>query len=105
MVSPHSVCMGCEEILVLHRKSKDDVKATDYVGREQCYAYVLKRELWRHKCAFGNAHKSPVAFSVHLLLPSPCTVTPEVHELVSSMIENDIQFLAKCDDLITEYRM
>jgi len=88
---------------VTHRKSKDDVKAADYVPCEQCYAYVLKRELWRHKCAFGKAHKGRVAISAQMLLPAPSTVMPEVHELISSMREDDVRFLAKCDELIMEY--
>jgi len=70
---------------------------------EQCYAYVLKGELWQHKCAFGRAHEGQVAGNAQLPLPAPSTVVPEVHELISSMGDDEVQFLAKCDDLIMEY--
>jgi len=93
---------GQGELLVTHRKNSN-AEAANYVPCEQCYAYVLKRELWRHKCKFGKPQKGRVAQNAELLLPAPSHTTPEVYELVCSMKDDDVRFVAKSDDLIMEY--
>jgi len=93
---------GKGELMVTHRKSSE-VEALNYVPCDQCYAYVLKRELWRHKCKFGKPDKGRKISSAQLLLPAPSNVQPEVHELLSSMKDDNVRFLAKCDGLIVEY--
>jgi len=93
---------GHGELMVTHRKSSE-VEALNYVPCDQCYAYVLKTELWRHKCKFGKADRGRKISSAQLLLPAPSNVQPEVHELLSSMKDDNVRFLAKRDGLIMDY--
>ena len=66
------------ELMVTYRKSSS-TEAANYVPCEQCYAYVLKRELWRHRCKFGNSKTGRKALNAQLMLPAPSNVNPEVY--------------------------
>lgn len=93
---------GQGEIIVTHRKSTEE-DVGQYVPCGQCYSYVKKNQLWRHKCLFGKERKGRVAQNSQLLLPAPNGMTSNVYELISSMKDDDVRFIAKSDSLIIEY--
>lgn len=95
---------GCGELMVTHRKnSTSNCEAEDYLACDRCYSYVMKNELWRHKCVFGKAQKGRVAHEAQMMLPAPNGMSTSVYELINSMKADEIRFLAKSDPLIMDY--
>lgn len=92
----------CGELMVTHRKHSH-CKAKDYVPCDRCFSYVMKKELWRHKCAFGKTENGRLSHKAQLLLPAPNGLSASVFELINSMKDDDIKFLAKSDQLIMDY--
>jgi hypothetical protein len=93
---------GSGEIMVTHRKAID-AEANNYVPCDSCFSYVLKRELRRHKCKLGKRQKGRVVLEAQLMLPAPNGLTAQVYELICSMKDDDVRFLAKSDKLIMDY--
>ena len=93
---------GEGEILVTHRKS-GSAEAANYVPCEHCYKYVLKRELWRHRCQFGKLQKGRVVHEAQMLLPAPSNTNPQVYQLLSEMKDGEVRSLAMLDGLILDY--
>jgi hypothetical protein len=64
--------------------------------------FMLKSELWRHKCKFGKLTKGTVAQQAQLLLPVPAGMSAAFNGLLSNT-KDDVKFMAKSDSLIAEY--
>jgi len=80
--------------MVTHRKTVA-TDATEYVPCDHIYSYAQKRQLWRHKCRIGKSQKGRKANQAQLLLPAPAGMSRTVYELLSSMIDDEVKFVAK----------
>ena len=93
---------GRGQFLVTHRP-KSGAVAADYRPCESCWAYLLKTELYRHRCKFPKKNRRRVAADAQMLLPPPPGVSAKVHQLVSGMQDGSVKLIAKTDPLIVEY--
>ena len=96
---------GNGEILVTYRP-KRDTKASDYVPCEACWAYVLKGDLFRHRCKFPKKEtrvRGRCAAEAELLLPPPKGTSAKVRKLLNGMMVGTVKLIAKTDPLIVQY--
>jgi len=94
---------GQGDFLVTYRP-KAGVAAEDYRPCESCWCYLLKGELFRHRCKFPKSKpKGRVAANAYLLLPTPSGTSAKVHQLLSGMNDGNVKLIAKTDSLIVDY--
>ena len=93
---------GKGEFLVTYRP-KTGATADDYRPCEFCWCYLLKNELYHHRCKFPKSKKKRVAADAYMLLPVPAGTSEKVHQLLSGMQDGNIKLIAKTDPLIMEY--
>ena len=94
---------GQGELLVTYRSSKV-IAATSYVPCEHCFKYLLKKDLYRHRCPIMDKKtKGRVAEKASLLLPPPNGLSAQVQKIICGMLESDIKLIAKGDRLIMDY--
>jgi hypothetical protein len=93
---------GKGEFQVTYRQS-NAASPHDYVPCEGCYAYINKKELFRHRCKLKGKSKGRIAAKASLLLPVPNGVTSEVNRLVSGMVNSGMKQLLLGDDVIRSF--
>lgn len=87
----------------------EQVQATDYSPCEHCLGFFLKKDLWRHekKCKFNLscARKGRKVISrSQMLLPTEMSCSEALKEnILSSMTDDDVSYVAKNDRLIIAY--
>ena len=94
--------------LILWRAPSEPVEAGDYSPCEHCLGFFRKKELWRHesKCKFstGSKKRRKVIPRLQMLLPAAATCSDELRDnIFSSMIGDEITFVARNDGLIVAY--
>jgi hypothetical protein len=95
---------GKGEILVTYRPKGGYAKAYDYAPCERCFSYLIKGDIYRHKCKFGTDNKKGrVASSSSLLLPPPPGVSVQLNEILNGMKDVGVKLVAKTDSLIGDY--
>jgi hypothetical protein len=72
-----------------------DGNAVDYLPCDQCFAYIKKRELWRHKCKLGKLPSGQVVKQTQLLLPAAAGTSAVLKELLRRVKHDDVKFTAK----------
>ena len=90
---------GKGEVLVAYRPG-DKVNAKKYVPCDGCYAYLNKRDLYRHRCPVKGRSKGRVAERAALLLPAPNNLSPAVHRVINGMQDGEIKTIASADAVI-----
>ena len=95
---------GSGQFLVTYRP-KRDTNVRDYVPCENCWAYVLKAELFRHRCKFQKKTRvrGRRAAEAELLLPPSKGTSAKVQKLLNGMIDGTVKLTAKADRLIVQY--
>lgn len=100
---------GEGNLIVSYRPSRA-VGAEDYAPCSSCYAYIVRRDLWRHVCKVKppsstgpHAKKARRAVSSKLLLPPPPGVSDSLNKVIVTMRPDDITRVVKYDSLILEY--
>lgn len=92
---------GSGIFLVNHRPSGKDSKAENYVPCNYCYAYMLKSEVWRHKCQHKGSKPQPKARECSVLLPDG--QDPQMEAILQSMRNDEIGRVVRSDTLIRQY--
>ena len=96
---------GRGTLIVTHRP-RHKVKVDEYGPCETCFAYILRNDLWRHRCPLEEEKseeqvtKKRKAVSCKLLLPPPKGMSQNLHEVTHAMRADDITRIAKSDNLI-----
>ena len=105
---------GKGTLLVAYRPSSSDANADDYGPCPRCFAYYVRRDLWRHmpKCPLGKSssnsdrEKKPVGGRItkqsDLLKPPLLTITSELHDMLQGMKKDAVSLTVKNDRLIVE---
>jgi len=94
---------GHGTLVVIYCRSKK-ANPYDYVPCELCLGYLLKKDLWRHKCKLGKQRKGRCNIqNAEMLLPPPHGVSHKVSSLISSMRDDEIKAAIKSDPTIMEY--
>ena len=87
------------DLVVAYRPgSETDVQ--DYVPCEGCYAYLRKKDLYRHKCPVRGRTSGRVAASAALLLPAPSRMSDGVRRLIGTMREDEVKQVIQDDPII-----
>jgi hypothetical protein len=60
---------GSGVFVVNHRPSQPGINAEDYVPCNFCYAYILKGEMYQHKCRHKGSNPQPKARESRIILP------------------------------------
>ena len=84
---------GRGEFLVTYRR-KRDATASEYVPCKNCWAYVLKVELFRHRCKFPKKEtrvQERRAAEAKQLLPPPKETSAEVQKLSNGMMFGSVR--------------
>ena len=84
---------GRGEFLVTYR-SKRHATASEYVPCKNCWAYVLKVELFRHRCKFPKKEmrvRRRRAAEAKQLLPPPKETSAEVQKLSNGMMFGSVR--------------
>jgi hypothetical protein len=81
-------------------RPKHSQNVENYVGCNNCYAYLHKGEFYRHRCKFGERSRGHVAKKAALLLPTPNGLMPDVWKLINGMVDGEIKLLARNDSVI-----
>jgi len=89
--------------MVTHRKTTTDTAASQYTPCEHCFAYVLKRDLWLHKCSSGKTSKGRVLHNSQLLIPATKALVGLAYELISAMRDDEVKKVIQNDSLIIAY--
>lgn len=94
---------GSGIFVVNHRPSSHTGKVENYVPCNYCYAYILKSEMYRHKCLHKGSNPQPKARECRIILPEnrDCQLEP----LLLSLRDDAIGRSVKSDDLIRSYGM
>jgi hypothetical protein len=91
---------GQGDFLVTYRPT-NEVVYTDYVPCDACFAYIQKRELWRHRCKLKSKTKGRVAANAALLLPSPAGMSSQLHLLIDGMQNAEFKIVIRNDEVIS----
>ena len=92
--------------LIVTYRPKGDVNPEDYGPCDKCFAYIARRDLWRHSCKMdpkSSEDRPPRkrrAISSKLLLPPPPGLTEEMNEMIARMRADDVTRVIKNDSLI-----
>lgn len=86
-------------MLVSYRPT-NEVDYRDYVPCDACYAYIQKRELWRHRCKLRAKPTGRVAAAAALFLPTPSGMTKPVKLLIDGMMNPEIKLVISNDGVI-----
>ncbi|XP_030829920.1 uncharacterized protein LOC115919806 isoform X2 [Strongylocentrotus purpuratus] len=100
---------GVGELIVVHRPA-DKSDPSDYVPCSNCYGFITKTELWKHKCSqildsipSGKTKKRGKVRAAKMLLPNTPGVDTRTIEILSNMIDDNIAAVVRSDDLITKF--
>jgi hypothetical protein len=93
---------GKGDFLVTYRPTQQ-VCYSDYVPCEACFAYIHKRELWRHRCKLKSKSKGRGAASAALLLPTPAGTSSKVLHLIDGMQNPDLKLLIRNDNILCSF--
>lgn len=99
---------GKGELIVTYRPSPSGypAKPSDYGPCPNCYAYLVKREMWKHRCPekVPQTQRRKVIQSSNLLLPATVSTDMSQHlqRVLSSMKSDSVARCIKSDALIVE---
>ena len=95
---------GAGELVVGYRPTLDGVgQAEDYVPCPMCLLYLVKDDLWRHKCPLATGGKKPSARDAKLLLPNAEGSDNEILTSIIATLRSDrIGRIIKSDQLILD---
>jgi hypothetical protein len=98
-----NVLRSGEGDLVVTYRPTNHTDFGNYVPCDTCYAYIHKRELWRHRCKLRAKTKGRVAANAALLLPAPSGISAVVHRLINGMLDPEIKLIIRNDEIINCY--
>lgn len=97
---------GQGKLIVAYRQSHE-AEPKDYSPCPTCYAYLVTKEMWRHRCSLGKKDKSRkrvrVAQTSKMMLPSEKSINPVLQNLLASSRSDSIGMIMKNDPLILEF--
>ena len=91
---------GAGDLVVTYRPNAES-DAVSYVPCESCYAYVHKKDLYRHKCPVRGKSKGRVAAAASLLLPAPNNVCAAAKVLIAGMRDDEVKQAAENDAIVS----
>ena len=89
--------------LILGYRPSYSVEPDEYAPCEFCYKYLIRTDLWRHRCFFRKKEtkgKKRVAASSKLMLPVAIDVSRRLKLLLASSRVDDVSVVIKADKLI-----
>ena len=87
-------------VLVVNYRPKKKTNPKEYAPCQHCYAYLVRSEIWRHRCPFRGDKKQRQAKSSKLLLPPPTGASVSLGKVLASSRDDEISRIIKSDWLI-----
>jgi len=103
-----SVLKNGKGTFIVNHRPTGKVDPAEYGPCEQCFAYILLRDLWRHSCLMQStssdtSQRKSRAVSSKLLMPPPPGISEKFHRIIAGMKEDSITRIAKGDRLIVVF--
>ena len=96
---------GQGTLIVTHRPTHE-AHPDEYGPCETCYAYMLRKDLWRYKCQLNetSSKEGPrKRRAVSCKLPPPPSISQNLNEVICAMRTDGVYRVIKSDDLILAF--
>ena len=76
------------------------VRSSHYVMCEYCFAYISRKQLYRHHCKFANEKRKPASRRYNSILPCPTGISVKAFKLLDTMNGGCVKLVCKTDRVI-----